>query len=92
MKLLKQNVLFCQVFTWKESVMNSQLKARACQTRSEICFYSSPEPSGSLTPELSGLRVNLYYTNRGGSRISGKGVHIYIKVRGFALLILSHFS
>ena len=29
--------------------------------------------------------------DRGGSRISGKGVHMYKGV-GFALLILSHFS
>ena len=32
-----------------------------------------------------------YPTNRGGSRISGKGVHIYKGV-GFALLILYQFS
>ena len=29
---------------------------------------------------------------RGGSRISGMGVHVYKGVGGFALLILSHFS
>ena len=28
---------------------------------------------------------------RGGSRVSGQGVHMY-KIVGFALLILSHFS
>ena len=30
--------------------------------------------------------------DRGRSRISEKGVQIYMKVWGFALLILSHFS
>ena len=31
------------------------------------------------------------FPTRGGSRISGKGVHMYKGV-GFAMLILSHFS
>ena len=32
------------------------------------------------------------YFDRGGSSISGKGVHIYIKVWGFALLVSSRVS
>ena len=34
---------------------------------------------------------NQFAMTRGGSRIFGKGVHIYIKVWGFVLLILSLF-
>ena len=32
-----------------------------------------------------------FIVSRVGSRISGKGVHMYKRGRGFALLILSHF-
>ena len=44
---------------------------------------------------VDGRRVigNIVKQVMGGSRISGKGVYIiYIKMRGFALLISSHFS
>ena len=35
--------------------------------------------------------ANVWLIHRGESRISGKGVHIYIKGWGLVLLILSHF-
>ena len=35
--------------------------------------------------------IDFWCIYRGGSRISGKGVHMY-KDAGFAFLILSHFS
>ena len=41
------------------------------------------------SPELDYIHFWCIY--RGGSRISGKGVHMY-KGTGFAFLILSHFS
>ena len=41
------------------------------------------------SPELNYIHFWCIY--RGGSRNSGKGVHIY-KGTGFAFLILSHFS
>ena len=41
------------------------------------------------TPELD--YINFWCIYRGGSRISGKDVHMY-KGKGFAFLILSHFS
>ena len=36
--------------------------------------------------------IQFWCIHRGQSRISGKGVHMYDKGRGFAFLILSHFS
>ena len=35
--------------------------------------------------------IHFWCINRGGSRISGKGVHM-LKGTGFTFLILSHFS
>ena len=49
--------------------MNSQLKARACQTRSEICFFSSPEPSvGELwRPSVRRRLLTIHLVNQSQS-------------------------
>ena len=45
----------------------------------------------SRDKSINNEEVIYYWKDRGGSRISGKGIHIYKGV-GYDLLILSHFS
>ena len=56
---------------------------------SELCIFKQYDTEGAKSFTL--LLASGLHQNRGGSRISRKGVHMF-KVWGFALLILSHFS
>ena len=57
------------------------------------------DTSGKLVTSIMTLEllespdyIHFWCIYRGGSRISGKGVHMYNKGTGFTFLILSNFS
>ena len=61
------------------------------ESRAVACDFQQCGIPTSADPDKPAHYIDFWCIYRGGSRISGKGVHMY-KDAGFAFLILSHFS